>query len=211
MFIPLKFLRLVALVFALNAPPAFAGNDWKHEVEARYQDGQLKQLREPDWLWQLVLQHWDRLRQEREEEEEQRIEDNVRRRAPHAGESDRIRYRIGAVEAAAAVGAGGQHEGMVTLSGLLFAGLALAFVGPALIVLVIGGIGAIRGWKFNLKGVRWYLEFPELTTSDIAWAQRVIWSQTRVRRSNVRPSQRQKRFISRHMVEPNQLTEAQGA
>jgi hypothetical protein len=211
MFMPLKFIRLVAIVFALNAPPVFAGDDWKRELEARYQDGQLKQLREPDWLWQLVLQHWDRLRQEREEEEEQRVEDYVRRRTPHAGERDRIRYRIGAVEATAAVGAGGQHEGMVTLSGLLFAGLALAFAGPALIVLVIGGIGAIRGWKFKLKGVWWYLEFPELTTSDIAWAQRAIWSQTRARHFNVRASQRQKRFISRQMVEPDQLSEAHRA
>jgi hypothetical protein len=213
MFMPLKFICLVALVFALSAPPAFAGDDWKRELEARYQDGQLQQLREPDWLWQLVLQHWDRLREEREEEEKQGVENCIRPRSPlwHAGDRDRIRYWIGAVEAAAEVGAGGQHEGMVTLSGLLFVGLILAFAAPALIVLVIGVTGAIRLWKFKLKGVWWHFELPEPTTSDIVWAQRAIWSQTRNRHSTVRASQRQKRFISRHMVEPDQLSEAHRA
>jgi len=144
-FIPLKFIGLLTLVFALNAPPAFAGDDWKRELEARYQDGQLKQLQEPDWLWQVVLQQWDRARQEREEEEKQRVEDCARCRTPlwHAGDRDHIRYWIGTVEAAAAVGAGREHEGMFTLSGLSFVGLVLAFAGPPLIVLVIGVIGVI--------------------------------------------------------------------
>jgi hypothetical protein len=74
---------------------------------------------------------------------------------------------------------------MSTLSGLPFVGLALAFAGPALLLLVIGVIaviGAIRVRKFKPKGVWWHLdEVPELTTSDIAWAQRAIWSHTRAR------------------------------
>jgi hypothetical protein len=145
-FKPLKFIGLLTLVFALNAPPAFAGDDWKRELEARFQDGQLKQLEEPDWLWKVVLQQWDRARQERQEKEKQRVEDCVRCRAPlwHAGDRDHIRYWIGAAEAAAAIGEGGEHEGMFTLSDLSFVGVALAFAGPPLIVLVIGVIGAIR-------------------------------------------------------------------
>ena len=157
MFIPLKFIGLLTLVFALNAPPAFAGDDWKRELEARFQDGQLKQLQEPDWLWQVVLQQWDRARQEREEEEKQQVEDCVQCRAPlwHAGDRDHIRYWIGAVEAAAAVGARGEHEGMFTMSGLPFVGLALAFAGPLLIVLVIAVIGVmgairVRIWPYYM-------------------------------------------------------------
>jgi hypothetical protein len=148
-FIPLKIIGLLTLVFALTAPPAFAGDDWKRELEARFQDGQLKQLQQPDWLWQVVLQQWDRARQEREEEEKQLVEGCVWCREPlwHARERDHIRYWIGAVEVAAAVGAGGEHEGMFALSGLPFVGVALAFAGPPLIVLIIGVIavmGAIR-------------------------------------------------------------------
>ena len=156
-FIPLKFIGLLTLGFALNAPPAFAGDDWKRELEARFQDGQLKQLQEPDWLWQVVLQQWDRARQEREEEEKQQVEDCVRCRAPfwHAADLDHIRYWIGAVEAAAAVGARGEHEGMFTMSGLPFVGLALAFAGPLLIVLVIAVIGVmgairVRIWPYYM-------------------------------------------------------------
>jgi hypothetical protein len=151
-FIPLRFICLLTLAFALNTPPAFAGDDWKRELEARYTDGQLKQLQEPDWLWQVVLQQWDRAREEREEEEKQRVEDCVRCRAPlwYAGDRDHIRYWIGVVEAAAAL-----HEGMFRLSGLPFLGIALAFVGPLLIVLVIGVIGImgairVRIWPYYM-------------------------------------------------------------
>ena len=152
MFISPRFIGLLTLIFALSAPPAFAGDDWKRELEARFQYGQLKQLQEPDWLWQVVIQQWDRARQERKEEEKQRVEDCVRCRAPlwHAGDRDHIRYWIGAVEAAAAVGAGGEHEGMFTLSGLSFVGLALAFAGPPLIVLVIGVIGVIGAIRVRI-------------------------------------------------------------